>query len=152
MPRFASTCASFHIGGGLVLLALGCGEDTADTREYQDVGAFCLRAADGSGAASLLVRFGDAGNPCLSSCDDNVGSCHATVVGGQIVLESTLEVTRGEATDCDAACATVTATCALVAPAGDYVFVLQGRNTTAAVPPLREFPLFGERACEPQSP
>lgn len=141
---------STWLGPVLMLVGLAC-EEAPTTREYSNIGSFCLAPGE-AGTAFLSVSIGvGPDDPCLSSCSDLVASCSATLVDGRVQVQSQLVETEGPPWDCPTACANAGARCELTLPApGDYRFVFNGgRSTTATLPPAAAVPLFGDHACSP---
>jgi hypothetical protein len=104
---------------GLVAVVGACGGSDADTetRRFENIGVISL--SPGNGSMTISVAF----NSCLSSCNQNVGSCSASVVGDTVVIETLLEVITDKDSDgiCDTACWPAAASCQLEnPPSGTY--------------------------------
>src|SRR5687767_4138989 len=70
-----------------------CASDEPDVRQYRDVGQVCLDSSDGQRLTFRIFTGAGTGGPCLSSCDENVVSCRATLEGARIDLSTLLETT-----------------------------------------------------------
>jgi hypothetical protein len=95
-----------------------CASDEPDVRQYRDVGQVCLESSDGQ---RLTFRVGT-GDQCLTSCDEDVVSCRATLEGTRIDLSTLLETTPIPGVEiCTAGCESAAGTCVLDVPSpGTY--------------------------------
>ena len=129
---------------GLLAVAGACGGPDADaeTRRYENIGAISLSPGDAS--MTISVSFAS----CLSSCNNNVGSCNASVAGDSVLIETLLEVTpRTDVDVCDTACWAATASCQLEnPPSGTYSIHSGLRSTRLDLPVSEPTQLFGENS------
>jgi hypothetical protein len=128
-----------------------CASDEPDVRQYRDVGQVCLESSDGQRLTFRIFTGVGTGDQCLSSCDENVVSCRATLEGTRIDLSTLLETTPIPGVEiCTAGCENASGTCLLDVPSpGTYRFRFAGRVDRATLPLEGAVGLFEERDCQP---